>query len=85
VLRPLLDIRLEFFIILKQKLLSTGYFIDNEYLEQYMALIKEEHDANYLERHHIIPRAYYQLKKLKVDNTKSNIVRLSFAEHCKAH
>ena len=69
----------------KQELLKTNYFIDNEYLDQYLELIKMNSDAKYLERHHILPKAYYRLKSLKVDNTKNNIIKLSFANHCKAH
>ena len=69
----------------KQELLKTNYFIDNEYLDQYLELIKINSDAKYLERHHILPKAYYRLKNLKVDNTKNNIIKLSFANHCKAH
>ena len=69
----------------KQELLKTNYFIDNEYLDQYLELIKMNSDAKYLERHHILPKVYYRLKSLKVDNTKNNIIKLSFANHCKAH
>lgn len=69
----------------KQELLKTNYFIDNEYLDQYLELVKINSDAKYLERHHILPKAYYRLKNLKVDNTKNNIIKLSFANHCKAH
>ena len=69
----------------KQELLNTDYFIDNEYLDQYLKLTKINSNAKYLERHHILPKAYYRLKNLKVDNTKNNIIKLSFANHCKAH
>ena len=69
----------------KQELLNTDYFIDNEYLDQYLKLTKITSNDIYLEIHHIKPKAYYLLKKLKVDNTKNNIIKLSFANHCKAH
>lgn len=50
----------------KQELLNTDYFIDNEYLDQYLKLTKINSNAKYLERHHILPKAYYRLKNLKV-------------------
>ena len=46
----------------KQELLNTDYFIDNEYLDQYLKLTKINSNAKYLERHHILPKAYYRLK-----------------------
>ena len=73
------------FIMTKEELLSTGHFIDNSYLDDYIKLISGISKASYMERHHILPRAYYNLVKLEVDNSNDNLVYLSFADHCKAH
>lgn len=70
-----------------QQLLKSGWFIDNEYLQQYFELINNHNYTNviYTERHHIIQRKYFELCNLPVDNSKTNLVRLSFADHVKAH
>lgn len=71
---------------LKEKLLNTGHFVDNDYLDKYIELVNNESDAaKYLEQHHILPRAYYNLEELEIDNSENNLVALSFADHCKAH
>ena len=71
---------------LKEKLLKTGYFIDNEYLANYIKLVENyTTDKLYTEKHHILQRAYFELNGLEVDNSKANIVKLAYADHCKAH
>ena len=70
---------------LKEKLLNTGYFIDNDYLTSYLELVNRASIAKYTERHHILPRAYFKLEGLEADNSKNNLIALSFADHCKAH
>lgn len=74
---------------LKEKLLSTGYFIENEYFQKYLELItsnncsvKEQFRTN---NHHIIPVHYFINTKQKVDNSKANIVTLYFKDHLLAH
>lgn len=83
----------------KTLLLSTEKFIDNEYLEEYITLISTPSAVQpYLEKHHVIPVAYYK-HKYNLD-TKSHrheaeryanadpinkLVLLSFMDHCKAH
>ena len=71
--------------MLKKKLLDTGYFIDNSYLADYLDLVSANSKATYLERHHILPRAYYNITEQEIDNSDDNLVSLSFADHCKAH
>lgn len=83
----------------KSILLATGSFIDNEYLDLYIKLITSSHEVvSYMEKHHVIPVAYYKHKynidtrthrreadkyaNADVDNA---CVLLSFANHCKAH
>ena len=72
---------------LKQKLLGTGYFIDNEWLEKYLALVVNAPVSfSYTEKHHIIPAACSKLLgKKSADDSKSNLVNLCFADHCRAH
>ena len=70
----------------KEKLLSTGYFIDNLMLMKYIKLVSTTLEyGTYLEKHHIIPRSYFKIKKLKIDNSKENVVRLSYYNHILAH
>jgi hypothetical protein len=47
---------------LKQKLLSTNYFIDNNYLDQYVELVSQptEKAAFKTQSHHIIPKTYFK-------------------------
>lgn len=37
------------------------------------------------ERHHIIPRCFFKLNKLPVDNSENNLVNLTIDEHIKVH
>lgn len=72
---------------LRQKLLDTDYFVSNHYLEKYLDLVsKPSANALYTEQHHILPRAYSRLiGKKSPDDSKSNLVKLSFVDHCRAH
>lgn len=36
-------------------------------------------------KHHIIPRCWFKMNKLPVDNSKDNIVLLSYEDHVKVH
>lgn len=82
--------------MLKQKLLDTGLFIDNVYLDDYIALITNPfYFSNYTEYHHVIPVYCYKkqygisdryLATKKADADINNkLVKLSFADHIKAH
>lgn len=83
----------------KSILLATDTFIANEYLDAYISLISMQHETlPYMEKHHIIPVAYYK-HKYNIDTRKhrreatkyanadpqNDVVLLSFADHCKAH
>ena len=73
---------------LKEKLLSTRIFIDNEFLNKYVELINNNIDTektSETQRHHIVPRYYYHHCGDKVCNSKDNIVNLLFKDHIKAH
>lgn len=72
------------------KLASTTIFdTTTEYFKAYIELIlknlttkKEKFKTN---RHHIIPRCYFKIKQLPVDNSSENIVNLQYADHLLAH
>ena len=74
-------------INLKQKLLDTGYFIDNEWLEKYLTLVVDVPVSfSYTEKHHVIPASCSKLLgKRSADDSKSNLVNLTFVDHCRAH
>lgn len=71
--------------MLKQDLLIKDIAEDNEYLDKYIMIVSNETSDNMFEKHHIIPVAYYKLNNLSVDNTSSNIVKLSVYDHILAH
>ena len=72
----------------KEYLLSTGYFIDNNYFNLYYNLIcnsrvqKEKFKTN---THHILPRHYFKKRNLELDNSQDNVVVLLFKDHMLAH
>ena len=74
--------------LLKQKLLKTNYFIDNEYLSKYLELIcnyTENIISGYSEIHHILQKYYFKLLNLKLDNTENNKIRMLYKDHVYAH
>lgn len=80
---------------LKEALLSTNLFIDNNYLDEYIELVSSYSKIEgYTERHHVIQVAYYkhlykckrELAESYADADPNNfIVQLSYKDHCKAH
>lgn len=75
---------------LKYKLLNTGYFINNEYLDKYCNLIIENLETkiqpdNITENHHILQVAYFKNLCLPIDNSKDNLVNLLYKDHVLAH
>lgn len=74
---------------IKQKLLETNYFEDNEYLDKYCELIEinkyTKKEKFKTQSHHIIPKCYYKLVGKEVDNSKENIVNLLYKNHILAH
>lgn len=82
--------------MIKQYLLNTGYFVNNQYLDDYIDLIQKPFSLpNYAEYHHILPISYYKYKygcknrkeaKLFADHDLNNLkIKLSYADYCKAH
>lgn len=65
------------------------FFIDNEYLKKYCQII-ERHSSrqprfSMIHKHHIIPRCWFKLNNLTVDDSLSNLVRLPTRDHFLAH
>lgn len=83
--------------MLKNLLLNTGYFKDNEYLTAYISLLNEHTESNsgYVEQHHIIPAAVYRYKysckngiearQLADADEKNSTVLLLYKDHVLAH
>ena len=72
--------------VLKQKLLNTGLFLDNEYLDEYINLVLSNNiTIGYTEKHHILQRNYFKKSGLPLDNSQDNLITLSYCDHCKAH
>lgn len=74
---------------LKEKLLSLNIVVDNEYLDKYVELIENNRETKRekfkTQKHHIIPKYYYRLNKIDVDNSKNNLVNLLYKDHILAH
>lgn len=74
---------------LKQQILDTGFFEDNEYLDKYVCLLfsnnLEKHIKRYSQRHHAIPKCVFKKLGLPVDNSKDNLFELKFSLHILSH
>lgn len=74
---------------MKEKLLGLGVFVDNEYLDLYCSLIENNRRTKKekfkTQQHHIIPRCYFKFKDEPCDNSKANLVNLSYTDHIIAH
>lgn len=75
-------------IILNQLHIKEIIDINSIYFNNYCQLIQENignnKELNY-EKHHIIPKSYYKMFGLKINNTSENLVYLSRLNHIKAH
>lgn len=64
-------------------------FVDNEYLEKYCRLIEQNTTTYQRSRvtnsHHIIPKAWFKIHSLPVDNSLQNLVNLVYKNHVLAH
>ena len=74
---------------IKEQLLATGAFIDNEAFSNYCKLIVSNRSTTQVkgktQKHHILPRAWFKLHNEPVDNSKDNLVNLLVVDHIKAH
>lgn len=76
--------------MVKEKLISLNLVEDNEYLSKYCNLIdnciwNEKLEDVYYEKHHIVPRYYFRINGLLIDNSDDNLVLMDFASHVLAH
>lgn len=73
----------------KKTLLSKYGFIDNEFIDKYSRLIERNRRTIRTPRitncHHILPKSWFKLNHLPVDNTQCNLVNLSYRDHVLAH
>lgn len=82
--------------MLKNYLLSLGCFIDNEYLDEYLLLVEQPisfSNTEYTEKHHIIPRSYYNSdyskyasnEDISLNDPYNKLVELAYSDHFYAH
>lgn len=75
--------------MLKEDILKYDGFIDNDYLIKYVDLINNNSDTVKVKgethKHHIIPRCWYRLNNVEIDNTDNNLVNLPIKYHILAH
>lgn len=68
---------------------SMDYFIDNKYLEQYCLLVERntrtQVRGKQTNKHHIIPKCWFKLKQIPINNQLNNLVNLPYREHVLAH
>ena len=62
-------------------------FTYNQYFVAMMNIINNARRCNNKvgHKHHIIPRCWFKLMQLPIDNSKSNLVMLTHEEHLKVH
>ena len=74
---------------LKNRLLELKVFVDNEYLDEYIHLIEKNKQTKRIkfktQKHHIIPKKYYKVSNLEVNESKDNIINLLYSDHVLAH
>lgn len=74
---------------IKEQLIATNQIINNEYLDKYCNLINSNFITKKVkfktQQHHIIPKFIYKILNKAVDNTKANVINLSYQDHCLAH
>ena len=74
---------------IKEALLATEQFLDNEYLDKYVNLIYNnlhtKKETAKTQRHHILPKCYFKFIGKPCDNTKGNLVNLLYIDHARAH
>ena len=74
--------------LLNQIHLTKVIDIDNIYFVKYCNIIQENIQNKYslnMEKHHIVPKSYYKMFGLKINNASENLVYLDRLNHIKAH
>ena len=74
---------------LKDRLLNTNFFLDNEYLSKYIDLIYnnrlEKHIKRFSQRHHGFPKNVSKKLGESIDDSKENLFEIKFSDHILAH
>ena len=74
---------------IKNRLLELNLVIDNSYLDKYISIIESNKNTVWCRgkthTHHIVPRSYYTKKHIKIDESESNKVVLSYKDHILSH
>ena len=74
---------------LKEKILKTNNFIDNKYLDLYIDLIFKNQYTPVIkfktQKHHILPKSFFKINNLPLDNSNDNVVNLLYKDHVLAH
>lgn len=74
---------------MKQKLLAINLVVDNEFLDAYCSLCTDNKETAAqkfkTQRHHIVPKYYFNKNKLQIDNSSENLVNLHYRDHILAH
>ena len=74
---------------LEQKLLDTGLVTKSDYLTKYCELLinnrLEIYDSAKANYHHAVPRVYFEMHGLPVDNSSNNLFILLHKDHVLAH
>ena len=73
----------------KDYLLSTGYFINNQYFDMYYDLLLSNVSTEFVpcetNSHHVLPRHYFVDNDLTIDSSDNNKVNLLYKDHMLAH
>ena len=74
---------------IKQSLIESDIYIQNNYFDLYLNLINDNlkrlPEKYKTQKHHILPRHYFNHYNLEIDESKDNIVNLIISDHIKAH
>lgn len=74
---------------LRDRLLTTNLFIDNEYFEKYVSLIESNRNTKAqrckTQKHHIVPNIAFKLYNWPDADAEDNLVVLLYKDHILAH
>ena len=67
-------------------MISEAFDINNENFKKMMDVINSYHDNDKnLYNHHIIPKCYFKKNNIECDNSKNNLVALTYEQHLLVH
>ena len=74
---------------IKESLINSDIYIQNEYFDLYINLINDNllrlPEKYKTQKHHILPRHYFNHYNLEIDDSEDNKVNLIISDHIKAH